>query len=505
VRAFKSRLSLRLDPAVAADLPDWLWDRLGSAYGDSDREALARAWLAAAPLDLRINPLKTTREDARRALEASGIAAAPTPYSPLGLRIRGRPVLGAHPLFTSGAIEVQDEGSQLVGYLVAPRRSEMIVDFCAGAGGKTLLLGALMRSQGRLYAFDTHDQASGEDEAAARALGPVQRAPAANCARARSPREAPRGKIDRVLVDAPCTGFGTLRRNPDLKWRQHEAAVAELALKQQTILAAAADAREARGPLVYATCSVLPDENEAVVDAFLAASPGFVQADASRRARARRHCARHRPRVEAPSACARLRRLLRGGARTHPVDFPHVGSARFRHDREGDDVAGGLDRARAHRRVLCRRLGSRSSRAPEVGVGRGDRSRRSRQRQSPVAAARDARAAAHRARRLSPLVPPFFLPIAIPLTVALAVIRLLVYAMREIFGAPAWIPVSERVISYAIWGIMLLHFTGVLPGLWEELDAMQIPLGARHITVFELLKGAVVVILTIAATLWLSG
>src|SRR6185436_2606891 len=101
--------------------------------------------------------------------------------------------------------------------------------------------------------------------------------------------------------------------------------------------------------------------------------------------------------------------------------------------------------------------------------------------------------------------PPFFLPIAIPLTVALAVIRLLVYAMREIFGAPAWIPVSERVISYAVWGIMMLHFTGVLPGLWEELDAMEIPLGARHISVFELLKGAVVVILTIAATLWLSG
>jgi len=101
--------------------------------------------------------------------------------------------------------------------------------------------------------------------------------------------------------------------------------------------------------------------------------------------------------------------------------------------------------------------------------------------------------------------PPFFLPIAIPLTVALAVIRLLVYAMREIFGAPAWIPVSERVISYGIWAIMLLHFTGVLPGLWDELDAMEIPLGARHVSVFELLKGAVVVILTIAATLWLSG
>jgi small-conductance mechanosensitive channel len=100
---------------------------------------------------------------------------------------------------------------------------------------------------------------------------------------------------------------------------------------------------------------------------------------------------------------------------------------------------------------------------------------------------------------------PFFLTIAIPLTVALAVIRLLVYAIREIFGAPAWVPWSERVISYAIWGIVLLHFTGVLPGLWEELDAMQIPIGSKHISLFELLKGAVVVILTIAGTLWLSG
>ena len=100
---------------------------------------------------------------------------------------------------------------------------------------------------------------------------------------------------------------------------------------------------------------------------------------------------------------------------------------------------------------------------------------------------------------------PFFLTIAIPLTVALAVIRLLVYAIRELFGAPAWVPWSERVISYGIWAIMLLHFTGVLPGLWVELDGMQIPLGAKHITLFELLKGAVVVTLTIAATLWVSG
>jgi 16S rRNA (cytosine967-C5)-methyltransferase len=136
LRAFKSRLSTPLDPAVAADLPDWLWERLGVAYGEAGRESLARAWLGVAQLDLRVNPLKTTRDDAQGALAQSGIAASPTPYSPLGLRVRGRPALGAHTLFTSGAVEVQDEGSQLVGLLVAPRRSEMVVDFCAGAGGK---------------------------------------------------------------------------------------------------------------------------------------------------------------------------------------------------------------------------------------------------------------------------------------------------------------------------------------------------------------------------------
>ncbi len=248
VRAFKSRLSLPLEPAVAADLPDWLWERLGTAYGDADREALARAWLAAAPLDLRINPLKTTREDARRALEASGIAAAPTPYSPLGLRIRGRPALGAHPLFATGAIEVQDEGSQLVGYLVAPKRSEMVVDFCAGAGGKTLLLGALMRSQGRLYAFDTNDQrlAKMKPRLARSGLSNVH---PQRIAHERDPHvKRLAGKIDRVLVDAPCTGFGTLRRNPDLKWRQPERAGRGARAETEDDPRLRRDAREAGRP-----------------------------------------------------------------------------------------------------------------------------------------------------------------------------------------------------------------------------------------------------------------
>ena len=157
----------------------------------------------------------------------------------------------------------------------------MVVDFCAGAGGKTLLLGALMRSQGRLYAFDTHDRrlANLKPRLARSGLSNVHPQLIAHERDTKVKRLA--GKIDRVLVDAPCTGFGTLRRNPDLKWRQPESALAELAAKQRAILAAAATLVKPGGRLVYATCSVLPDENEAVVDAFLAAHPAFARGDAA--------------------------------------------------------------------------------------------------------------------------------------------------------------------------------------------------------------------------------
>jgi 16S rRNA (cytosine967-C5)-methyltransferase len=176
---------------------------------------------------------------------------------------------------------VQDEGSQLVSYLVAPTRAEMVVDFCAGAGGKTLLLGALMRSQGRLYALDTHDRrlANLKPRLARSGLSNVHPQWIAHERDTKVKRLA--GKIDRVLVDAPCTGFGTLRRNPDLKWRQPESALAELAAKQRSILAAAATLVKPGGRIVYATCSVLPEENEAVVADFVAANPAFSRVDAA--------------------------------------------------------------------------------------------------------------------------------------------------------------------------------------------------------------------------------
>ena len=157
----------------------------------------------------------------------------------------------------------------------------MVVDFCAGAGGKTLLLGALMRSQGRLYAFDVAAKrlANLKPRLARSGLSNVHPQLIASERDAKIKRLA--GKIDRVLVDAPCTGFGTLRRNPDLKWRQPESAVAELARKQDAILAAAATLVKPGGRLVYATCSVLPDENDAVVERFLAAHPAFARGDAA--------------------------------------------------------------------------------------------------------------------------------------------------------------------------------------------------------------------------------
>ena len=139
---------------VHAELPDWVIERLQERLSDSEILELGRALQHPAPLDLRVNPLRKARDDLLREFAASGIAAQPTPYSPLGVRLREKPAINRHPRFLDGSIEVQDEGSQILAYLVAPRRGELVVDFCAGAGGKALMLGALMHSQGRVYAFD---------------------------------------------------------------------------------------------------------------------------------------------------------------------------------------------------------------------------------------------------------------------------------------------------------------------------------------------------------------
>jgi 16S rRNA (cytosine967-C5)-methyltransferase len=275
LEAVKAAARGELPFEVDCDLPDWVLARVRPALGDSQTLALARALAQPAPLDLRVNLVKADRDQVAAVLAGDGIEARPTPFSPVGLRLAGKPALNRHSLFTSGAIEVQDEGSQLLCHLLGPRRGEMVVDFCAGAGGKSLALGALMRSSGRVYALDVSDARLAK-------LGPrLARSGLSNVhpqriASERDPRvKRLAGKIDRVLVDAPCTGLGTLRRNPDLKWRQTETAIAELAAKQSSILAAAATLVKPGGRLLYATCSILREENEAVVDAFLRGHPGF--------------------------------------------------------------------------------------------------------------------------------------------------------------------------------------------------------------------------------------
>ena len=264
-----------LPAAVRLSLPDWLYDRLVAETSALDAVAFGRAMLNTAPLDLRVNTLMTDREQVLRNLRASGFDAAPTRFSPIGIRVAGKPAINRHELFSSGAIEVQDEGSQLLGYLVAPKRREMVVDFCAGAGGKTLLMGAMMQSQGRLYALDISEKRLKNLAPRLKRSGLSNVHPQLIATENDIKVKRLAGKIDRVLVDAPCSGLGTLRRNPDLKWRQSPQAVDELAVKQQAILSAAATLLKPGGRLVYATCSVLTQENRQVVDEFLGGHPDF--------------------------------------------------------------------------------------------------------------------------------------------------------------------------------------------------------------------------------------
>ena len=264
---------------VRAEFPDWIYERIAAIYSLDDVVSLGRALQEAAPLDLRVNTLRADRESTLRALMETGIEARATLYSPVGIRVGGKPPLNRHALFTSGAIEVQDEGSQLVGYLLAPRRHELVVDFCAGAGGKSLMLGAMMHSQGRVYAFDVSPARLARMRPRLKRSGLSNLHPhlLRNEHDVKIKRLA--GKIDRVLVDAPCSGLGTLRRNPDLKWRQSPRSVSELCAKQTSILSAASTLLKRGGRVVYATCSLLPEENDAIVDAFLAEHPDFSALD----------------------------------------------------------------------------------------------------------------------------------------------------------------------------------------------------------------------------------
>src|SRR3569832_1631843 len=255
--------------------------RLAPAVITSTEEILREVLRLAGPADgvlsryFREHPKLGSREQARAELAKVPAACAPTPYAPLGIRVSSKPALQNLTLFKNGAIEVQDEGSQLLSQIVGARRGEKVVDFCAGAGGKPLALGAAMRNTGRLYAFDVAEKrlAKLKPRLARSGLSNVHPVHIAHENDTKVKRLA--GKIDRVLVDAPCSGLGTLRRNPDIKWRQSPQAIAEMNAKQSSILAGAARLVKPGGRLVYATCSILEEENEAIVALFLETHADF--------------------------------------------------------------------------------------------------------------------------------------------------------------------------------------------------------------------------------------
>jgi 16S rRNA (cytosine967-C5)-methyltransferase len=271
----KAKTADPANAAMQADMPEWLWETLAKQYGAEEALVIARSMHLPAPLDLRANLVKTTREDVVAKFASEHTEVALTPYSPNGLRMAEKVTISRHKLFTDGKIEVQDEGSQLLAQLVAPRRGEMIADFCAGAGGKSLAIGALMRNTGRIYAFDV-------SEKRLQNLGiRLKRSGLSNLhSQLITSEQDPKlkrlnGKFDRVLVDAPCSGLGTLRRNPDLKWRQTPQDIVELTTKQKNILTRAAKLVKAGGRLIYATCSLLQEENEQIAEAFLAANADY--------------------------------------------------------------------------------------------------------------------------------------------------------------------------------------------------------------------------------------
>lgn len=245
---------------VRAECPEWLLAAMGGEMTALDR---------AAPLDLRVNPLKGTRDQALAALTAEGMTVTPCRLSPLGIRVKGRPPLGQSPSFKDGLVEIQDEGSQIAAALVAAMPGMAVLDFCAGAGGKTLALAGQMQNKGRLVACDI------SGPRLERAVTRLRRAGVHNVERRALDAEGRKwtkrqaGRFDRVLIDAPCSGTGTWRRNPDMRWKLTQADLDNLQATQTGLIAETAPMVKPGGRLVYVTCSLLDSENGAIVERFL--------------------------------------------------------------------------------------------------------------------------------------------------------------------------------------------------------------------------------------------
>jgi 16S rRNA (cytosine967-C5)-methyltransferase len=263
--------------ALGASLPDWLAEAFARDWGD-EAEALAKALNERAPMTVRANLLKTTRDELAAALANEKLDTSPGKWCATALHVDTRTNLFGLAAFKEGRMEAQDEGSQLLAELVQPRGAKIVVDLCAGAGGKTLALAALLGNRGRLYASDI--DASKLEELRRRA----RRAGVSNHQAAQLPADSPGGrwewpapfaaivgKADRVLVDAPCSGVGSFRRNPEARWRLAADDLPRFAARQRMLIDRAAELTAPGGLIIYGTCTVLRVENDDVVDAALAA------------------------------------------------------------------------------------------------------------------------------------------------------------------------------------------------------------------------------------------
>ncbi len=262
-------------PEVRLSLPDWLASRLAATLSAPELESLGRALLEPAPLDLRVNLLKTDLPSAQKSLADEGVPSAALPLAPLALRVQGKPALERTQAFVRGEVEVQDAGSQLLAHMAAPRRGQTVIDFCAGAGGKTLALAALLRGSGQVFACDVSAARLARLRPRLARSGATNVQPFGIDSEHDVKLDRLAGRGDVVLVDSPCSGTGTLRRNPDLKWRFDPASLVTLAATQRSILAAAARLVRPGGSLVYATCSLLDEENDAVRRDFERDFPGW--------------------------------------------------------------------------------------------------------------------------------------------------------------------------------------------------------------------------------------
>ena len=271
----KELSSPEMPDAVRAECPPWAEEKLRGLWGD-DFEMQMAAMLPPAPLDIRVNTIKISRENAKELLAKDNVETVQTPYSPYGLRAVGKPYMSATKAFHKGLVEIQDEGSQLISVICDAKPGMRVLDFCAGGGGKTLGLAASMEGKGIIFAMD-NDSRRLEKGRRRYKKADIHNVEVRSLEDEKNRKWLRRQKdaMDIVLVDAPCSSSGTWRRNPDLRWNQYGPSLDEIKTSQAEILGRVADKVKVGGRLVYATCSLFAEENEQQIEAFLAANSNY--------------------------------------------------------------------------------------------------------------------------------------------------------------------------------------------------------------------------------------